>query len=975
MKMRKFTEKQLEAIHSLEQNTVVSAGAGSGKTSVLVERYLYLLQPETGKKPVSTQEILAITFTRKAATEMRQRIRSGIVAKLQSPGEDHGYWQEQLTNLDKAQIGTIHSLCNSILKNNPVESNLDPAFTVAEEREAAVFLETQTKNFVRQQLRAKNPEVLQLTGEYGSVRFLRQVQQLWQEGNFPPPEADLRPPYEQALALAESSRQWLQENCTEKLEFTLSQKNWQRLQESWPQVRQALAGAVLTKDQGQLLAGTLGALKANSKTDRELVKAIRENLNCFLSIPVLQQALQLIPAWQHFLTGLRAYVQTQKAEAGLLSFDDLEQRALELLDTCPQVLEKCRQKYHYLMVDEFQDTNERQRQLIYLLAGGAKDKLLGNHLFVVGDAKQSIYRFRGADVQVFAQVREEIQQQGGKDIVLAKNFRSQRKVLEFCNQVFGVLLDADRQHNMTFEPLEADDEEGQLQPHFWVLDYQKDQREEERSSEARLMAAEIIRLHQEEQLDFNKIYILLRTMTPVATYATALQEAGVPYAIVDGRGFFDRQEILDLLNLCAVLVNPRDNTALTGVLRSPYFGIDDNWLTRMYLEGAEPYLWDKLPHWQDQEPQLARAWKILQELQQLAACLSLPDLLNAIEEALDPVTVLLLQDGGREKVANYQKFVTLAVNFAAQGGTTVTWLQELRQQREDQVREAAATVISSDAVTIMTIHKAKGLEADTVFVPNLDARTETDKVSIKYLPGQGLGISVCNENEELVETPVLQNFKAVEKELNGEERSRLLYVAMTRAQQRLYLLGGHLLTKSSSKTSNWVTELQSILGAAEQDLDVRQIDLTATKIEAPAALTAVQAGAALPPAAKLAPLPGFGLHNSTYFSASALQEYLYCPRRYYYEVVEQLPPLAAELEPAGRQLAATAIGHLAHQVLERYDGTNFAAVYRQAVQEHANGNLALAAPVQKMLEQYLASPLYQSLRLKSDRRNTGCSCL
>ena len=109
-----------------------------------------------------------------SATEMRQRIRSGIVAKLQSQGEEHAYWQEQLTNLDKAQIGTIHSLCNSILKNNPVESNLDPAFVVAEERDADVFLETQTKNFVRQQLRAQNPEVLQLTGEYGSVRFLNQ---------------------------------------------------------------------------------------------------------------------------------------------------------------------------------------------------------------------------------------------------------------------------------------------------------------------------------------------------------------------------------------------------------------------------------------------------------------------------------------------------------------------------------------------------------------------------------------------------------------------------------------------------------------------------------------------------------------------------------------------------------------------------------------------------------------------------------
>lgn len=962
--MRKYTEEQLEAIHSLEQNTVVSAGAGSGKTSVLVERYLYLLQPGTGKKPVSTQEILAITFTRKAATEMRQRIRSGIVAKLQSQGEEHAYWQEQLTNLDKAQIGTIHSLCNSILKNNPVESNLDPAFVVAEERDADVFLETQTKNFVRQQLRAQNPEVLQLTGEYGSVRFLNQVTELWREGNFPPPDADLRPPYEAALDLAEQSRQWLQQTCADDLETALSPKNWQRLQENWPQVQAALAGTGTTREQRQLLASTLGTLKANSKTDRELVKAIRENLNCFLSIPVLQKALGLIPAWQHFLTDLRAYVQNQKAAAGLLSFDDLEQRALDLLSNSPQVLRKYRQKFRYLMVDEFQDTNERQRQLIYLLAGGDKDKLLGNHLFVVGDAKQSIYRFRGADVQVFAQVRAEIKKQGGREIVLAKNFRSQRKVLEFCNRIFAVLLEAGRQHNLIFEPLEADDELGQLQPHLWVLEYQKEQREEERLGEAHLMAAEIIRLHQEEKLAFNKIYILLRTMTQVATYAAALQEAGVPYAIVDGRGFFDRQEILDLINLCAVLVNPRDNTALNGVLRSPYFGIDDNWLTRMYLDGEEEFLWDKLPRFQEQEPHLARAWKILQNLQQLAACLSLPDLLNAIEEALDPVTVQLLQEGGREKVANYRKFVTLAVNFAAQGGTTVDWLQELQQQRQEKVREAAATVVTSDAVTIMTIHKAKGLEADTVFVPNLDARTETDKVSIKYLPGQGLGISVCNEEEELVATPVLQNFKELEKELNGEERSRLLYVALTRAQQRLYLLGGHLLTKGSSKTSNWVTDLKSILGTADQEVDIRQLDLTTQKPEPPAPLTAVVDDACLPVAEKLASLPGFGLHNSTYFSASVLQEYLYCPRRYYYEVVEQIPPLAVDLGPANGQLAATETGHLAHQVLERYDGTNFATVYQQAVQEFAGGDTVKAAPVQTMLEQYLASPLYQSFAAK-----------
>jgi ATP-dependent helicase/nuclease subunit A len=712
--------------------------------------------------------------------------------------------------------------------------------------------------------------------------------------------------------------------------------------------------------QRQLLGSTLKALKANTKLDKELVKEIKEHLQCFYSIPALEKALQLVPAWQKFLQALAGYLQDQKTEAGFLSFDDLEQRALQLLEQSPQVLQKCRQKFKYIMVDEFQDTNERQRQLIYLLAGGAKDKLLGRHLFVVGDAKQSIYRFRGAEVQVFAQVRQEIRDQGGKDIVLAKNFRSQHQVLEFCNQIFAVLLDAERQHDMVFEPLEAADDLGVIKPHFWVLAYKQEQREEERVSEGRLMAAEILRLHQEEQLPFDKIYILLRKMTEVNTYAAALQEAGIPYAIVDGRGFFERQEILDLINLCAVLVNPRDNTALTGCLRSPYFGIDDNWLTRMYLDEQDQCLWDKLARFQDQDPGLARAWKILGKLHYLAACLSLPDLLNAVDAALDPVTVQLLQEGGREKVANYRKFVTMAVDFAAKGGTTVAWLQELRQQRQEGVREAAATVVASDAVTIMTIHKAKGLEADTVFVPNLDAKIDSDKDTIKYLPGLGLGISVCNDAEELVETPILHAFKETDKELAREERSRLLYVAMTRAKQRLYLLGGKQLTKGASKTTNWVTELEGILGTAADLVDLKKIDLTEENVPGPQGLTQEVDALTASPTGKLLPLPEFGLHNSTYFSASALQEYLYCPRRYYYQVVEVLPPLTVEPGKGNGQLAATEVGHLAHQVLELYDGTNFEDVYQQAVQEFAAGDLAKAQPVREMLEQYLASPLYQS---------------
>jgi ATP-dependent helicase/nuclease subunit A len=163
-----------------------------------------------------------------------------------------------------------------------------------------------------------------------------------------------------------------------------------------------------------------------------------------MSMPLLVKAKSILPSWQKFITALQKYLDDQKTESNTLSFDDLEMRALNLLKNNPQVLQKCQKRYKQIMVDEFQDTNERQRQLIYLLAGGHADKLGGTSLFVVGDPKQSIYRFRGAEVQVFAKVRQEIKAMGGKDIVLDQNFRSTNKVVNLCNHVFEMFAGSDQ---------------------------------------------------------------------------------------------------------------------------------------------------------------------------------------------------------------------------------------------------------------------------------------------------------------------------------------------------------------------------------------------------------------------------------------------------------------------------------------------------------------------------------------------------
>jgi ATP-dependent helicase/nuclease subunit A len=958
---REFTDAQKEARDSFNINTIVSAGAGSGKTSVLVARYLQLLSRGMADDSLNAHEILAITFTRKAATEMRTRIRKGIYDKIASDTQNEAYWRKQLAYLDRAQIGTIHSFCSSILRSNPVESNLDPAFSIAEERDADEFLATHIREFLRLELRKQDADAVLLANEYGSANFLSELLQLWHGNALPEQTEDLTLPYTKALQDAAAAKEYVLELLTHA-EDELTPAHYAIIAEQGTRFEEVLRAQEIEASDLEELQQILDLLNLRSSKDKAYIKDLKEHFALVMSIPLLEKAQTILPSWQRFITALQKYLYEQKTESSTLSFDDLEIRALNLLKDNPQVLQKCQKRYKQIMVDEFQDTNERQRQLIYLLAGGNADKLGGNSLFVVGDPKQSIYRFRGAEVQVFAKVRQEIKAMGGKDIVLDQNFRSTNKVVALCNHIFECLLGATRQSNIAYEALTTT-KESEVMPHLWLINYPKEDSLLEREMEAELTAQEIIRLHEEEKLPFADINVLFSTMASVNIFADIFQQAGIPYKIVDGRGFYERQEILDLINLLKVLVNPADNVALTGILRSPYFGIPDTILTNLYLGmGNTETLWDKLLHAPDKL--LQRAAKKLCYLHQEAVGLSLPDLSIAIAKTLEPETVLLLQENGQERLANYQKFMDMGADFAAQGfGTLSSWLAQVVDLRENGVRESAATVEAEDAVTIMTIHKAKGLEADTVFVPRLDAGTDSDKDTIKYVAGQGLGISVCNEQESLEPTSVLQQFKEQNKQLEAEEKSRLLYVAMTRAQKRLYLLGGKKqVKKQQEKANGWVGDLQELLPDDGKYIEFREMDTSET-IDIPhlelTATVPAQINTQL-----LQDLPGYGLHNSTYFSASTLQEYIYCPRRYYYEVVEKIPPMQEVNIQGMNALAPADAGSLAHKVLELYDGNNFQEVYASAVREFAHGNKTLAEPVRAMLQKYIASPLYKELSQK-----------
>ena len=1062
-----LTPSQDRAIHCIDKNVAVSAGAGSGKTRVLVQRFLYILglglrHPSDTVLP---REILAVTFTRKAAAEMRDRIRGEIEKNCKESPEEtqRTYWQQQLKDLTHAQIGTIHGLCSSLLRANPVESDLDPAFVVLEERDHNDFLVTEVRNRLRRLLHEQNQAAALLCDEYGSRSLQEQTLSLLQKG-FSFARGELTAKYDGELAAIVQEAACLPGVVTPEFITECIPGNRKTLEDNSENLQRALKD--LTKQENlETLQEISKGLQRKGKNKAD-IEALKNSLERIIAYPLCVRARSLAPAWEEYLLQMREYLDTKLREAGLLSFDDLEEKALDLLEHHPDVLAKCRTQFRYIMVDEFQDTNERQRQLVYLLCGGNKEELKDRRLFVVGDAKQSIYRFRGADVSVFARVRSEIVKNGGELIRLNDNFRTVEPVLQLCNDLFPGLMGTDEEQDVYYEALKSVRLSDCI-PELFVQHYKEDSAApkagrpetvqvnaslaEARQSETAWLANRLAELHQ-EGIAYADMAVLLQNMTHISAVTEALQKRAVPYAVTDGRGFFERTEIRDLLNLFRFSVNPHDDLNLSAVLRSVYLGLSDTQLTRLHIaladfnkdkaakdKAAVLSLWDfllqeqyKRPEEEEQhllltdgnklhetkqetakqeETTLARAVSLLRPLPAAAAVMNLPGFCREIRRLLHPEAILALQDNGEEQLADLRKFYRMAHDFAAQKqGAVQDFAARLQELAEAKDREAAATVVSEGAVQLMTVHKSKGLEFPVVAVPFLDISFQADKSRAVWHPELGLGISVLNAKGSVTAGPLLTRIKEANAEKDLEEKKRLLYVAMTRARDRLILTGSRKELKGKKSTAkhwlNWLNqglpEEYPGLDRADNPVDAA-VNLEQQPTPArPENLSDRELSGLLE---KIAPLGSFGGKTMTEFSATSLREYDLCPRRYYYGVIENIPPaeeqtpeeateenqaaqeikdeaMAAQdktsteqplinRQQPGSSLPADVLGTLVHKVLEKYakwrmhnqfreDGQVWHDLYENAVREIAGGRFDLAAEGETMLQDYLQSGLYRS---------------
>ena len=968
--MANFTPQQQQAITTLDRNVSVSAGAGSGKTRVLVERFLEIL----AQKKATAQEILAITFTRKAAREMAERVRKGILQRLNDSTleEDAAFWQEQLQLAPAAPITTIDSFCSQVIRENPAEAGMDPAFTIREEYELYDFYKQAAETFVQKEMQGGTEEIRGLLALYSPTQLGNKLFGLINSLPDILALGDLAAPYRQSLASEEDKRLAVDQAFDDLLHVTdgIGPKTKQKLQDLAGQ-KDWLHKALQDGDYEAVDTFTKGIHK--TKGLGENIDALRNAAQELLLLRYDDAGAEAAAQWQGLLTRYRDFLFTAAQQQEMIGFGFVSAKAVKVLAAYPEVLARCRSRFKFVMVDEFQDTNEEQKELVYLLCGGNKEKLLGRNLFVVGDAKQSIYRFRGADVSVFKQVRDDIAATGGTNIVMDDNFRSAPEIIEACNVLFDYLLGHDAKADVTAQPLKAHQASTQ-KPCLGILK----QSGEESSEQARLAegiwtAAKIKELvENHEDLHYGDVAILLSAIAPAQIYAEALGNLGIKSQINDSKGFYNRQEIVDIINLLTVLLQPRKAWALAGVLRSPFVGLSDEAITAVLKQWPDLDLWDALQ--QSLEEPLVTLGRTLTELRQTAAYLSLPELFTALEQAFAIEPTLLSLRHGREKLANYRKLRSMAVTEAmTKGSTAADFLQKLQLLRDSSIRErSAAQEEDPDAVKIMTIHASKGLEFPAVFLPALNRGTGGLSLGLNFMPGVAFGVKVPDAQGELQETSVFRTIKEEQDKLEFSEKKRQLYVAMTRAEKYLYLVNVEKVKKSSKSSTakeKWGQSLERVFTAEGPDgnrVDREEAGVAELLAESVVPIRQDVQAPVIDPVVydRIAPVT---FPQRLRLSASALLEYDTCPRSYYYHYRMQMPGLEPEMTEKGvYRVSALTLGTYVHKVLELSQSMDVEQALKEALQDpqleaaEAEKKLLLEKG-SRLVRAYRETPLYKEL--------------
>lgn len=887
-KAQKRTPEQIEAIYSYGNNILVSASAGSGKTFVMVERIIDKIL-----RGITVDRLFISTFTVKAAGELKERLEKKISQALQKATDNDlkTYLNEQLLALQTADIGTMDAFTQKLVNQYGYTLGISPTFRIMTDKSeqdlvkndvfADLFVDYMTgqnQDSFRKLVRNFSGNRKDSSAFRGIVYKIYDFSQatdnpkkwlteVFLKGARTYTDFSAIPDQEvmDFLACMHETANQLQDvtdledykQVTAKGTPTANYKKHLNMIEhlhEWAMHFETLYGhdglGRLAADVADLIPSGPAVTVAGVKYP--VFKTLQERLTGLKHLETIfkyqSESLPLLELLQAFMQDFSEQYFQAKIQENAFEFSDIAHFAIQILEENPDIRELYQDKYHEVMVDEYQDNNHTQERMLELLSNG-------HNRFMVGDIKQSIYRFRQADPQIFNQKFKDFQEhpEHGKLILLKENFRSQSEVLDATNSVFTHLMDEsvgeilyDGMHQLVAgSPAQK---EAHPENKTQVLIYDTDDSSELASSpeeeqinpnEVKLVAKEIIRLHNEEGVAFEDITLLVSSRTRNDGILQTFEHYGIPL-VTDGgeQNYLKSVEVMVMLDTLRALDNPLNDYALVALMRSPMFSFNEDDLARLALQTNEDEtranLYQKLEHAlanQGQHAELVTP-ALRQKLKVFMTCFSkwrdfakwhsLYDLIWKIYNERFYYDYVGNLPRAEQRQANLYALALRANNFEKTGfkglSRFIRMIDRVLESENDLADVEVA--LPKHAVNLMTIHKSKGLEFKYVFILNIDKKFSIqDMMSPLILSRQnGAGIKYLADMREELDTDVFPTVKVsmdtLPYQLNKRElrlatlseQMRLFYVAMTRAEKKLYLVGKasseKLVDKYSGKSEN-----------------------------------------------------------------------------------------------------------------------------------------------------------------------------
>lgn len=845
-----LTPSQLKAI-DYSKHIALTANAGSGKTTVLTQRFLNIVIEE--KIPLN--KIVAITFTEKAAGELYNKITELINNQINEAKDINlkNKLEKIRGELISANISTIHSFCINLLREFPVEANLDVNFIPIDTTLSNELIELSIEEVIDQAFKEINlqNDIKYLVRIFGSIKkFSNKLKELIDNKKIIlqlKEELYIKDENDIANFYNEKSVEYLKLFFAPKIErtiFLLKQINDAALKNKSDYATEAdeiiknldkeniikfiqqinsIKNIIFTTNGNQLR--TQKYLKKNDISE-ELKSELQELLISFSDFEVEDNFENIHLELAKFSKIIIKFFdlvydkyEEKKKNNSYLDFEDILLFTRNILKN-EKVQEEISEKFKYIMIDEYQDTNEIQYQIFFPIL---EDLKKGN-LFVIGDEKQSIYMFRDAELEVFRKTKDNISAISGKEsiLVLPESFRMSPKICAFTNEIFENLF---KNPNPIFNEVEfneticANVQNKNSEIEILLnentsstseqINFDESDDDEQNPSEAELVINKINQLvNNEKKLNWKDITILCRKRKFFEELEEQLIEKNIPYSIVGGKGFYQRQFVYDIYNYFSFLLNQQNDTALIGILRSPFFMISDQMIFEISLQ-KEKTFWEKLKSFFNNDNYKNIIEQLIENIN-LSNSIDVISLLRKITTETPFLAVLSARKNGKQELANFEKLVSHSMNFVNQGFRNlydyVNFLKDSINKSDDVGQ--AAIIEQTDSVKLMTIHQMKGLQNKAIFIYSCNSKGKNNNLKSDeiYIDKEFGILSLLPLKNNFFEKPkaglILQIHNFIKKKKLSAELKRLFYVAITRSENYLFISSSFKRNKNGNISIN-----------------------------------------------------------------------------------------------------------------------------------------------------------------------------